>query len=313
MELAALCRVHPRTLYDWRSDKYSLSASALDMFCQQLQLQAPAAQRVNCYRHVREAGRIGARARYALYGNPGTLEGRHRGGQRSQQLFCTDPTRARPNGFVIRKAIERPPYSAKLAEFVGIMLGDGYLGDYQVMLYFNSRTEQLFADYVQKAIRDLFGFSASRRQRECNCLDLVASGKNLVEYLRGLGLTAKHKLKEHADVPAWVFQQTEWMQACLRGLIDTDGTLFFHTHRVGGHRYRHIGLTFTSYAPSLLNGTHRLFHELGYASRLYAKRGNMFLFRRGDVTRYMETIGSQHPHRMRQFLSYQGSKDVGDR
>lgn len=66
------------------------------------------------------AARSGALRRYELYGNPGTADGRIKGGTVSQRKFQDNPEQANLSGFKIRRDITRPERSALLAEFPGI-------------------------------------------------------------------------------------------------------------------------------------------------------------------------------------------------
>ena len=65
-----------------------------------------------------QRGRLGALRRYELYGNPGTQEGRSKGGRRTCEFFRTHPDIARQQGFGTLKEIKRPPRSAELAKFI---------------------------------------------------------------------------------------------------------------------------------------------------------------------------------------------------
>lgn len=298
--VARLCHVHQRTLYDWRREKYSVSAAAADKIRRILKIRPQYAQRVEAYRHMRLAGRKGALARYRLYGNPGTTEGRRKGGETTQRDFRRNPRRAAQVGFVVRQRTREPAPCEQLAEFIGIMLGDGHLGAYQALVYFNS-TERRFAVHVQRLVEELFGVTAPIRQKERHCLELVISRRHLVEYLERVGLRRGNKIHNRVSIPAWILQRQEYMAACLRGLMDTDGGLFSHHHATNGHRYRHYGLCFTSYSPPLLQATHRLFRQFGYAPRLFVSAGHVFLYRKEEVARYMATIGTRHPHRMARF------------
>ena len=52
--------------------------------------------------------RLGGLRRVKLHGNPGTPEGRKRGGQNSIKFFHGNPELARASGFVMRKMIRSP-------------------------------------------------------------------------------------------------------------------------------------------------------------------------------------------------------------
>lgn len=61
--------------------------------------------------------RLGGLKRIELYGNPGTVEGRSKGGRKTTSLFRKNPLLAKKRGFIIRKEIKYPEKSLLLAEF----------------------------------------------------------------------------------------------------------------------------------------------------------------------------------------------------
>lgn len=87
---------------------------------------------------LRRAGRLGALARYRLYGNPGTLAGRRKAGRLLVGWIRDNPEAARLGGAAVTKEIKRPPLSPLLAEFVGILIGDGSIRSrFQVAVSFD--------------------------------------------------------------------------------------------------------------------------------------------------------------------------------
>ena len=55
-----------------------------------------------------------------------------------------------------RKKVVLPKYSSELAEFFGIMLGDGHLSDYQVTVTLGTK-EMAYAEYIVTLMAALFG------------------------------------------------------------------------------------------------------------------------------------------------------------
>ena len=99
--------------------------------------------------------RLGGLRRVELYGNPGTPEGRSKGGRRVCEFFRLHPDLARQEGFVTLKKIKKPPRSVELAKFIGIMLGDGGIrSKYQFTISFNYKTDREFAEHVVRLICD---------------------------------------------------------------------------------------------------------------------------------------------------------------
>lgn len=164
--------------------------------------------------------RLGSLRRIELYGNPGTAEGRSKGGKRTVSLFRKNTLLAKKRGFIIRKEIIYPKHSLALAEFIGIMLGDGGLpGNHQIKVSFNVKTDSEYAFYICKLIRKLFLVNYHiHRRRKSNGADIVVSSSNLVDFLVRQGLRAGHKVKNQIDVPAWINEKLEYQKVCLRGL-----------------------------------------------------------------------------------------------
>ena len=101
--------------------------------------------------NLQRAGVLGGRARIRLYGNPGTIKGRRLGGLTSLK------THARLNtGFKLLKEVPMPRHSARLAELIGILMGDGHVGKYQVSIVTHSETDQEHLLYVRELFKDLF-------------------------------------------------------------------------------------------------------------------------------------------------------------
>jgi len=108
---------------------------------------------INAVREISKS-RLGGLRRIALYGNPGTVEGRSKGGRRTISLFHNDPVFAKKSGFIIRKEIRYPKRSVRLAELIGIMLGDGGLpGKHQLTISFNNKTDKRYSVYLKSLFK----------------------------------------------------------------------------------------------------------------------------------------------------------------
>lgn len=203
-----------------------------------------------------------------------------------------------------RKLIKIPSRSSELAELIGVILGDGTMSRYQLAIYFNMRSERQLALDVRRDIFELFGIQSALSVIPRNALAIVASSRSLVGQLEEFGLQIGDKAKNESTVPPWVFEKEDLKKACLRGLMDTDGSIFVHRHVVGGRSYSHLELSFTGYSLALLSAVQRLFEELGLRSRIDPKYGHVFLHRADEVNRYMIEIGSRNPHHLQKFSSF---------
>lgn len=253
-----------------------------------------------------DKARLGGLRRIQLHGNPGTPEGRAKGGRRAVAFFHSNPDRARELGFILRKEIKYPRRSKEPAELIGIILGDGGLpGNHQLTIAFNSRTDNEHARFMQELLHRLFKVSYHIHYRKgSNGADIVVSSSNLVNCLVGQELKTGNKVKNQVDIPEWINRNTEYQKACLRGLIDTDGSFYSHKYNSGGKSYRYLKLCFTNRSKPLLNSVLQRFRQLNLKSYLH---GNQVFINSGSgIKKYFEEIGTHNPkhlNKIRKFLT----------
>ncbi|MDD5416473.1 MAG: LAGLIDADG family homing endonuclease [Candidatus Aenigmarchaeota archaeon] len=132
------------------------------------------------------------------------------------------------------KIINTPKKNEKLAEFVGIMLGDGNIysskkyGIYRIKITGNSITDKEYLlEFVKPLIEDLFNSKVSFGfEKDRLGLNLRLASFNLLNFLLTIGLIPGDKIQNKITIPRWIKQNNEYLIACIRGLIDTDGTVF---------------------------------------------------------------------------------------
>ncbi len=247
--------------------------------------------------HLRRVGRLGALARYKIYGNPGTLEGRQKAGRLLVQWIRNNPEQARRSGATVVKEIKHPAFSPLLAEFVGILIGDGSIrSQFQVSISFDRSKDADFIQWSKGTIKRLFGLECIQVfGKETLGVDLVISSINLVRFLsKAAGLRPGNKLRNGLDIPEWIWERRSYQVACLRGLMDTDGSPFIHRYQVGGKWYAYPKLAFCSRSEDLLKSVFQLFSGLGFHPRLARSSSQVFIDRSDEAKRYYQTVGSRH-------------------
>lgn len=250
--------------------------------------------------------RLGGLRRIALYGNPGTAEGRSKGGRRTISLFHSDPVFARKSGFVIRKEIRYPKRSVKLAELIGIMLGDGGLpSKHQLTITFNNKTDKKYSTYLKRLFKELFVVDCYVRYRkDNNGADIIVSSSNLIEFLLRQGLIPGNKVKNQVGIPDWIDKNIEYSKACLRGLIDTDGSFYHHRYSSGAKEYNYLKLCFTNCSKPLLNSVLMILRRLKFKAYLHGN--NVLIYSVSDVKRYFGEIGTNNPKHQNKFKQFYG-------
>lgn len=176
-----------------------------------------------------------------------------------------------------------PDFSEKLAEFVGIMLGDGHISPGQIWIYFNSITDKKYVLYVKKLLKSLFkveaGFCKRKKQ---NAVELFISSVDLIRYLREKGLFVTNKVKYQVDAPSWIFTEDSYKKHFLRGFFDTDGSIY--RLKFG------VQMSFCNRSLPLLNSARNILLELGYHPSNISGY-NFYLTRKPDLFKYIKEVG----------------------
>ncbi len=195
-----------------------------------------------------------------------------------------------------RKTVRIPRPSSSLAEFFGIMLGDGGINNlWQANITMNSIEDAEYSLYVQKLIQDLFGISSPIRKRKGrNAVVISAASTTLVNFLVEKGLPRGNKLAQGVCIPDWILEKCSYRVACVRGLMDTDGCLFIHSHKMGGKKYENIGLCFTSYSPKMLGQVAGVFEEFGIIPHIGSQGRSIYLYRADAVAKYLKVFGTSN-------------------
>jgi intein/homing endonuclease len=303
-ELAEVVNLSSRTLRDWRREVFKMNYEKAKILSEFTKVPLPKIEEILPeYWSVHKAAKAGGLAHKKLYGNPGTPEGRRKGGLRSQELRRLYPERYPKvsRRLFIRKEIKIPAYSTLLAEFVGIILGDGGITNHQVKVSLNYTRDAEYILYVNSLFKKLFSIVPVRMDNiKQNYTNIVASSINLVEFLEKIGLHRGNKVKQQVDIPKWVFKNEEWMKFCLRGLIDTDGNIArknYHANTLA------MQITFTNASDPLLKSVRRILVGLDYHPTEITRR-QVHITRFKEVNRYIKEIGFSNSKHMKRFKKY---------
>jgi intein/homing endonuclease len=183
--------------------------------------------------------------------------------------------------------INFPDLSSKLAEFFGIMLGDGHLGSGQLWIHINNNTDRNYNPYVKELIKSLFSIEPRVSYRkDQDMMNLFLSSVDLLKYLRKRGLFVSNKVRDQVDIPPWIFIKDSYKKYFLRGFFDTDGSVY--RIRFG------VQMNFCNRSIPLLKSTRKLLLDLGYhPSNISSYK--VYLTRKTDLYRYVKEIGFGNP------------------
>jgi len=195
--------------------------------------------------------------------------------------------------------------SDDLAEIIGVILGDGHLeksyrsGHYAVKIcggeddleYLASFVSPLFSRVFRKQLRNF-------RFKKARAVMFYIHDKSVLFTLEHHGLKPGNKKDNDACIPQWIFENEGYLKACIRGVFDTDGTVF---PKSANPRFPQLELT------SKINGIQRTFRrgllQLGFKPSKWSRTDSpkCGLYAKSQVVKFSGEIGFHNPKHRRRF------------
>ena len=300
--LAKILNVNPRTLTDWKREKFTMSFGAIKFLSKKLGEPIPTKIKIKKpFWYVSSGSSAGGIAVYKKYGYIG---GDPEYRKKRWFLWWEREGKFKPHPIInVTKPIKRPRKSEKLAEFVGIVMGDGGITKNQLTITLHRRDDEKYGKYVVKLIKKLFGVSPSKYHYPKDSVnDFVVSRTELIKFCtEKLGLKIGNKIKQQIDIPTWIKKNKKFRIACLRGLVDTDGCLVIHKYKVKEKQYCYKKLDFCSASLPLVSSVMQILKNYGFRPRLSRNHRNIWLDNQKEVARYLAMVGSNNPKHLRRY------------
>jgi transcriptional regulator with XRE-family HTH domain len=302
--LARLVGTGVRNLSTWQQEKGTMTLFAVERLCEEAELPFPQSVEVKeSFWYTVEAAKKGGKARYEKYGVVALDEKKRKQKWREwweregqyKELPITKPL-----------PFQKPEFSKELAEFIGILLGDGGISDYQITITLNSVDDKEYSQFVEQLVNNLFHIPVGTYQHTHDLARrIVISRIGLVEHLTSdlIGLYKGNKITNQVDIPPWIMANKDFQKACMRGLMDTDGGVVIHRYRSNGKMYQYKKLSFTSRSYPLLLGASQILANLGIQHRITKNRCDIRVESQKEVEKYFLQIGSSNPKHTTRYYS----------
>lgn len=301
IELAEICKTSPRNLNDWRNEKFSMPMYAVERICQERCVDIPKGISVKeRYWYAGKGASAGGRAIIEKYGSVG---GDPEYRKKRWRQWWEKEGRFKPSKITEPLLFKKPQFSKELAEFVGIMLGDGGISEHQFTVTLNSVTDKEYLKFVQNLIKKLFDVPAALyAHKQSLAIRIVISRTALVDYLTTvIGLVKGNKVRQQVDIPQWVKENKAYSIACVRGLIDTDGCTIIHRYLSKGKKYCYKKIGFTSRSYPLIQSVGDILSSLGIRHRIMKNKWDVRIEARKDVEEYFQVIGTSNPKHLKRY------------
>jgi hypothetical protein len=296
--LADLLTINERTLRDWKREKYHMSFIHAQTLAQKSGVQIPVSvSLLKWNERLEKIASLGGKRLFEKYGRIGNDEEyRHA----CWNKWWNEEGKFKKHKIIGKsKPFRKPKKSAELAEFIGLMLGDGGISRFQLNVTLHRYNDHEYGIFVCDLIEKLFSVRPSViDSRKFLANDYRVSRVNMVRYcVKELGLVKGDKIRQKIDIPNWVKGNKKYLVSCIRGLFDTDGSVYWHKYRVRGKDYKYKKISFTSASFPLLNSVHESLLKIGVWTNMRGR--DVVIESRAGVDQYIELIGSHNPKHLR--------------
>jgi len=291
-QMAKNLNISTRNLIDWKNEKISMSFNALKILCKKTKIKMPKNIKIKePFWYTKKAGKIGGIKVYKKYeiigGDPQ---------KRKEMWYKWWLKEGRyKNSIINTLPIKKPAKNKDLAELIGIILGDGGVTKYQLIITLNIKEDKEYANFVAKLIKKLFNvFPKIYPSPKKSVNNIVVSRVELVKFLTSVGIVVGNKVKQKVNIPIWIKKNKLFLISCLRGLIDTDGCIFIHSYKINNKVYYYKKLAFSNKSKPLIKTVYNSFKKLGLNPRITKDGKDVRIENKTDIEKYFKIIGSHN-------------------
>jgi len=179
--------------------------------------------------------------------------------------------------------------SVDFAEFYGALLGDGcvYSNLNGVCISGNSELDKDYLEkYISNLIKKIFNITPkiyySKNENSIRCL---IYNRNIARFMIKMGFPKGIKKTQNPKFPKYFFKNKELLKACIRGLNDTDGSVYHQSNTK-------IILDICIKSPSLLESTKKAFEAISFP--INSTHNRIYLCSKEKVGSFFKIIGSSN-------------------
>ena len=202
-------------------------------------------------------------------------------------------------GGINKKHITIPNKSEELAELIGVILGDGHIGKKEITITGEFPHQEKHLEYIKEKIKKLFGIDSRIfiSYTNDNTIILDCYSVEIVNFLKKNKLYPGNKIKNKLSFPKWIFKKKDFIKGALRGLIDTDGGVYYKQKG-----YKRAIIEFQNYSPQIKRDIILFIKKIGFnpsksqtINERCEKRHNIRIQNQEEVRSFFKLIGSSNP------------------
>lgn len=197
-----------------------------------------------------------------------------------------------------------------LAEFYGILLGDGCLSKYKnknsisyaIRIDGNSLTDRNYYIHIQNLIFKIIKRKINiNYRRDCNGIYVSFLSKPFSEFLNKK-LYFPYGKKGEIKISNQLIKNKTLLKQVLMGFFDTDGSLYF-TKNNSKIRYYPI-IELSTHSKALLYQLKELLDKMNFNAVFSYYKDSVKLHGKGNLERWMKLIGSNNNYKYNRYLKW---------
>jgi len=217
--------------------------------------------------------------------------------------------------FIFQNSEER--MNEQIAEITGALIGDGCLSEYHSKSEGRIRRQALFTGhlvhdkpYYVKRLRPLIKISFNtqgylQERPSFNCIRLVL-GSGVFDFFKSLGLPVGKK--ENLSIPPKIMQNPLFAVPCVRGIFDTDGTIYRRyskAYQGHGRIYDHLVIQIKMKAPIVIKQIKSILERQGIKSNKIIFDRDYPVLRitsQSHINKFFEIVSPQNNYHRERYL-----------
>jgi len=114
---------------------------------------------------------------------------------------------------------------------------------------------------------------------------LEVHSRKLVDFLESKGFKPGNKIKNKLGIPPWIKNDASFLRECIRGLYDTDGSVYKLTNQ---NSYQ---INFCNYNPKLLHDVRDSLISLGILPSRVTKGKEFNITKKSELRKFLKGVG----------------------
>ena len=195
----------------------------------------------------------------------------------------------------VKKEMTEPRMSNSFAEILGVLNGDGHISNFSnEVCVVGDAKEKDYLNYLKNLFENKFkisfNFFEEPTRIKLRTYSIILSNILVHKY----HLPKGNKLGR-LKIPKQVFRSKKWMTSYIRGLFDTDGSIY-------KRRDKDMVVEIISADERFLREVKRLLNNLGFNSGLSGK--HIYLYKKDEIIKFFNVVKPSNTKHLKKYQNY---------